>query len=89
MPPDHAPRRFMVIVTPIQARYRSCGKKLWPYGQVYISQMKANEIHAFPCLASYVTKEKREDKKGNGARAYRSVKYALFKAGRISCQEPP
>lgn len=45
-------------------------RALWPYGQVYISQMKVNELHSFPRLASYVTKEKREEKKGNGARAY-------------------
>ena len=45
-------------------------RALWPYGQVYISQMKVNEIHSFSRLASYVTKEKRDDKKGNGARAY-------------------
>ena len=45
-------------------------RALWPHGHVYISQMKVNEIHTFPRLASYVTKEKREDKKGNGARAY-------------------
>ena len=45
-------------------------RALWPYGQVYISQMKVNELRSFPRLASYVTKEKREDKKGNGARAY-------------------
>lgn len=45
-------------------------RAMWPYGQVFISQMKVNETHTFPRLASYVTKEKREDKKGNGARAY-------------------
>lgn len=45
-------------------------RALWPYGNVYISQMKVNETHSFLRLASYVTKEKREDKKGNGARAY-------------------
>ena len=43
---------------------------MWPYGKVFISQMKVNEIHTFPRLASYVTKEKRSDRKGNGARAY-------------------
>lgn len=45
-------------------------RAMWPYGQVFISQMKVNEIHTFPRLASYVTKEKRSDRKGNGARAY-------------------
>lgn len=45
-------------------------RAMWPYGQVFISQMKVNEIHTFPRLSSYVTKEKRDDKKGNGARAY-------------------
>lgn len=45
-------------------------RALWPYGNVYISPMKVNETHSFQRLASYVTKEKREDKKGNGARAY-------------------
>lgn len=45
-------------------------RAMWPYGQVYISQMKVNEIHTFSRLACYVTKEKRSDKKGNGARAY-------------------
>lgn len=45
-------------------------KALWPYGQVYISQMKVNEITTFPRLASYVTKESRAGTKGNGARAY-------------------
>lgn len=45
-------------------------RALWPYGHVYINQMKVNEPTTFPRLASYVTKEKREDKKGNGSRAY-------------------
>lgn len=45
-------------------------RSMWPHGQVFISQMKVNEKHTFPRLASYVTKEKRDDKKGNGARAY-------------------
>ena len=45
-------------------------RALWPYGNVYISKMKVNETHSFSRLASYVTKEKRSDKKGNGARAY-------------------
>lgn len=45
-------------------------KALWPYGQVYISQMKVNELTTFQRLASYVTKESRAGAKGNGARAY-------------------
>lgn len=45
-------------------------KALWPYGQVYISQMKVNELITFQRLASYVTKESRSGSKGNGARAY-------------------
>lgn len=45
-------------------------KALWPYGQVYISQMKVNELTTFQRLASYVTKESRTGVKGNGARAY-------------------
>lgn len=45
-------------------------KALWPYGQVYISQMKVNELMTFQRLASYVTKESRTGAKGNGARAY-------------------
>ena len=45
-------------------------RALWPYGHVYISPMKVNDPTTFPRLASYVTKEKREEKKGNGARAY-------------------
>lgn len=45
-------------------------RALWPYGQVYINQMKVNELTTFSRLASYVTKEKRADIKGNGARAY-------------------
>lgn len=45
-------------------------RAFWPYGQVFISQMKVNEITTFSRLASYVTKEKREDRKGNGDRAY-------------------
>ena len=45
-------------------------RALWPYGQVYISPMKVNDPATFIRLASYVTKEKRDDKKGNGARAY-------------------
>ena len=45
-------------------------KALWPYGQVYISQMKVNELTTFQRLASYVTKEKREGEKGNGVRSY-------------------
>ena len=49
-------------------------KALWPYGQVYISKMKVNDIATFSRLASYVTKEKRSDKKGNGSRAYISSK---------------
>ena len=45
-------------------------KALWPYGQVYISQMKVNELTTFQRLANYVTKESRAGTKGNGARAY-------------------
>lgn len=45
-------------------------KALWPYGQVYISQMKVNELTTFQRLANYVTKESRSGTKGNGARAY-------------------
>lgn len=45
-------------------------RALWPYGQVYISQMKVNEQTTFQRLASYVTKESRAGAKGNGARAY-------------------
>lgn len=45
-------------------------RALWPYGYVYINQMKVDEGSSFQRLASYVTKEKRNDKKGNGARAY-------------------
>ena len=45
-------------------------KALWPYGQVYISQMKVNELTTFQRLANYVTKESRAGAKGNGARAY-------------------
>lgn len=45
-------------------------RAFWPYGQVFISQMKVNELATFSRLASYVTKEKREDRKGNGVRAY-------------------
>ena len=45
-------------------------KSLWPYGQVYISTMKVNELTTFQRLANYVTKESRTGTKGNGARAY-------------------
>ena len=45
-------------------------RSLWPYGQVYINQMKVNELTTFQRLASYVTKESRTGAKGNGARAY-------------------
>lgn len=45
-------------------------RALWPYGQVYISQMKVNELTTFQRLASYVTKESCTGIKGNGARAY-------------------
>lgn len=45
-------------------------KALWPYGHVYINQMKVNELTTFQRLASYVTKESRTGAKGNGARAY-------------------
>lgn len=45
-------------------------KALWPYGQVYISQMKVNELTTFQRLANYVTKESRTGVKGNGTRAY-------------------
>lgn len=45
-------------------------RALWPYGQVYINQMKVNEITTFQRLAAYVTKEKRTGSKGNGERAY-------------------
>ncbi|MBQ3194170.1 MAG: hypothetical protein IJB59_11475 [Oscillospiraceae bacterium] len=45
-------------------------KALWPYGQVYISQMKVNDLTTFQRLASYVTKESRAGTKGNGERAY-------------------
>lgn len=45
-------------------------RALWPYGHVYISTMKVNEISSFPRLAAYVTKEKRNEAKGNGVRAY-------------------
>lgn len=45
-------------------------RSLWPYGQVYINQMKVNELTTFQRLASYVTKESRTGTKGNGDRAY-------------------
>lgn len=45
-------------------------RSLWPYGQVYISQMKVNELTTFQRLANYVTKEIRTGAKGNGDRAY-------------------
>lgn len=45
-------------------------RALWTYGQVYINQMKVNELTTFQRLASYVTKEKRSGGKGNGDRAY-------------------
>ena len=45
-------------------------KAFWSYGQVFISQMKVNELTTFQRLASYVTKESRTGSKGNGARAY-------------------
>lgn len=45
-------------------------RSLWPYGQVYISPMKVNELTTFQRLANYVTKESRTGAKGNGARAY-------------------
>lgn len=45
-------------------------RAMWPYGHVFISWMKVNEKRTFTRLASYVTKEKRSDKKGNGSRAY-------------------
>lgn len=45
-------------------------RSLWPYGQVYISPMKVNELTTFQRLANYVTKESRTGAKGNGGRAY-------------------
>jgi len=45
-------------------------RALWPYGQVYISQMKVNELTTFQRLASYVTKESRGGGKGLGSRSY-------------------
>ena len=45
-------------------------RSLWPYGQVYISPMKVNELTTFQRLANYVTKESRAGAKGNGVRAY-------------------
>lgn len=45
-------------------------RALWPYGHVHINPMKVNEPTTFQRLASYVTKEKRTDQKGNGVRAY-------------------
>lgn len=45
-------------------------RALWPYGHVHINRMKVNEKTTFQRLAAYVTKEKRNDTKGNGARGY-------------------
>ena len=45
-------------------------RSLWPYGQVYISPMKVNELTTFKRLANYVTKESRIGVKGNGDRSY-------------------
>lgn len=45
-------------------------RALWVYGQVYINQMKVNELTTFQRLAAYVTKEKRSGDKGNGVRSY-------------------
>lgn len=49
-------------------------RALWTYGQVFISPIKVNDISSFSRLASYVTKEKRSEKKPNGSRAYISSK---------------
>lgn len=66
-----APTRFHVhcFLLLRKADYETV-KALWPYGQVYISQMKVNELTTFERLACYVTKESRSGTKGNGARAY-------------------
>ena len=45
-------------------------RSFWSYGYVYINQMKVNEITTFSRLAAYVTKDCRNGKKPNGARAY-------------------
>lgn len=49
-------------------------RAMWTYGQVFISPIKVNDISSFSRLASYVTKEKRSEKKPNGSRAYISSK---------------
>ena len=66
-----APTRFHVhCFLILQKSDYETVKSLWPYGQVYISQMKVNEVTTFQRLSNYVTKESRTGIKGNGARAY-------------------
>lgn len=45
-------------------------RALWRHGYVHINRMKVNEKTTFQRLAAYVTKEKRNDTKGNGSRGY-------------------
>ena len=45
-------------------------RAFWRYGYVYINQMKVNEITTFSRLATYVTKDSRNEKKPNGSRVY-------------------
>lgn len=45
-------------------------RALWLAGHVHINRMKVNEKTTFSRLAAYVTKERRNDEKPNGDRAY-------------------
>ena len=56
---------------------------------VFAILVSASLILLYSIIKAFDNPKKREEKKGNGARAYQSVNYALFQAGRISCQEPP
>lgn len=45
-------------------------RSLWPWGHVFISPMKVNELSTFRRLAAYVTKEARAGKLRPGERSY-------------------
>lgn len=42
----------------------------WPYGDVYISRIKVDDMHSFERLASYITKDSRAGKTKTGERSY-------------------
>lgn len=69
-PPERATRFHVHCFLLLDKGDYETVRALWRAGHVHINRMQVNEQTTFSRLASYVTKEKRDEEKPNGVRSY-------------------